>query len=87
MTCLSLLSSPPFLAYPCRVVANILKGPLVELAPRLAGYAAPGAALGLSGVLTTQAPAVTQAYAPFFENFEVAEEEGWAVITAVRRRP
>ena len=33
------------------VVANILAGPLVELAPRLAGYAAPGATLILSGVL------------------------------------
>lgn len=33
------------------VVANILAGPLVGLAPRLAGYAKPGAALALSGVL------------------------------------
>ena len=33
------------------VIANILAGPLVALAPRLAGYAAPGAALALSGVL------------------------------------
>ena len=33
------------------VVANILAGPLVGLAPRLAGYAGPGGALALSGVL------------------------------------
>jgi len=33
------------------VVANILAGPLVGLAPRLVGYAKPGAALALSGVL------------------------------------
>lgn len=33
------------------VLANILTGPLVDLAPRLAGYTKPGGALALSGVL------------------------------------
>jgi ribosomal protein L11 methyltransferase len=37
------------------VVANILRGPLLDLAPRLAFYAAPGARLALSGLLQTQA--------------------------------
>jgi ribosomal protein L11 methylase PrmA len=36
------------------VVANILAGPLVRLAPEIAALARPGAALGLSGVLATQ---------------------------------
>jgi ribosomal protein L11 methyltransferase len=68
------------------VVANILRGPLLELAPRLAGYAAPGAALGLSGILESQAPVVIEAYTPWFEGFEMAGEAGWAVVTATRRR-
>jgi len=68
-----------------RVVANILKGPLVELAPRLAAYARPGALLGLSGILKMQAPEILEAYGPVFEDFEVQEEEGWALITATRR--
>ena len=36
------------------VVANILRGPLVDLQPRLEGYAAPGSTLLLSGILTEQ---------------------------------
>lgn len=44
------------------VVANILAGPLVELAPRIASCLAPGGKLSLSGVLDTQADEVAQAY-------------------------
>lgn len=58
----------------------------MELAPRLAAYAAPGAVLGLSGILETQAPEVIQAYSPWFENFEVSGEEAWALVTASRRQ-
>ena len=36
------------------VVANILKGPLLELAPRLASYTRPGGRLLLSGILLQQ---------------------------------
>ncbi len=36
------------------VVSNILRGPLLDLRPRLTTYAAPGAQLLLSGVLETQ---------------------------------
>lgn len=79
--CTTLLRLPP-----CRVVANILRGPLIELAPRLAAYARPGAALALSGVLEEQTPAVIEAYAPWFQDFEVATEERWALVTAVRRQ-
>jgi ribosomal protein L11 methyltransferase len=68
------------------VVANILRGPLVELAPRLAAYAvSPGAVLGLSGILETQAPEVIEAYSPWFDDFEVKTEESWALITAKRK--
>ena len=44
------------------VFANILKGPLIELAPPMAGHTAPGSLVILSGLLVVQAQAVTQAY-------------------------
>lgn len=36
------------------VVANILRGPLLELQPRLTAYCKPGGRLALSGILTEQ---------------------------------
>jgi hypothetical protein len=36
------------------VMANILRGPLLELAPRLASYCRPGGRLMLSGILQEQ---------------------------------
>ena len=44
------------------VFANILKGPLIELAPAIARHLAPGGRAILSGLLTSQADAVTEAY-------------------------
>ncbi|MBP8913786.1 MAG: 50S ribosomal protein L11 methyltransferase, partial [Bilophila sp.] len=45
------------------VVANILAGPLRELAPALMARMKPGACLVLSGLLDVQADAVEAAYA------------------------
>ena len=44
------------------IFANILMGPLIDLAPDMARHAAPGGTVILSGLLTTQAEAVTAAY-------------------------
>ncbi|EPR34611.1 Ribosomal protein L11 methyltransferase [Alkalidesulfovibrio alkalitolerans DSM 16529] len=44
------------------VVANILSGPLIALAPDIAARLAPNGVLVLSGVLTEQAPGVAAAY-------------------------
>lgn len=44
------------------VVANILSGPLIQMAPRLAAAVAPGGRLILSGILVEQADAVIAAY-------------------------
>ncbi len=44
------------------IVANILSGPLIELAPGLVSRLAPGAPLMLSGILGEQVPAVSRAY-------------------------
>ena len=45
------------------VMANILAGPLVELAPRLVSLLRPGGTLVLSGILAEQADQVLDAYA------------------------
>ena len=45
------------------IFANILKGPLIDLAPDLARHLAPGGYAILSGLLNEQAPEVAAAYA------------------------
>jgi ribosomal protein L11 methyltransferase len=67
------------------LMANILAQPLIELAPRLAALAKPGAALALAGLLDTQADEVARAYRAGFELALEATEEGWALLSAVRR--
>jgi len=44
------------------IIANILAGPLIALAPDFAAALAPGGAVILAGLLDTQAAAVTAAY-------------------------
>ncbi|MCV2867948.1 50S ribosomal protein L11 methyltransferase [Defluviimonas sp. WL0002] len=44
------------------IFANILKGPLIELAPAIAGALASGGRAILSGILNTQADSVAEAY-------------------------
>ncbi len=44
------------------LIANILAGPLIELAPGFAGVIAPGATVILAGLLDTQEAAVLEAY-------------------------
>ncbi len=67
------------------VLANILAGPLVELAPRLGQVARPGGQIVLAGLLTRQATEVAQAYAPWFDIAPEAEREGWALLAGRRR--
>ena len=67
------------------LLANILAGPLVELAPRFAQAVRPGGLLALSGLLAEQAAAVTAAYLPWFDIGTTATREGWALLTGRRR--
>ncbi|MCE0490141.1 50S ribosomal protein L11 methyltransferase [Pantoea sp. Mb-10] len=67
------------------VVANILAGPLRELAPLISVLPTAGGHLGLSGVLASQAEAVCEAYAEHFALDPVAEKEEWCRITGIRR--
>ncbi|KXZ41329.1 hypothetical protein GPECTOR_547g556 [Gonium pectorale] len=67
------------------VVANILRGPLVELQPRLARYVRPGGLLLLSGILAEQAEEVAAAYASEFGGFEMRTDAQWALLTATKK--
>ena len=67
------------------VLANILAGPLVELAPELAARTRPGGRVLLSGILSSQAEEVSAAYRADFECSRAALEGEWALIEGVRR--
>jgi ribosomal protein L11 methyltransferase len=67
------------------VLANILAGPLVELAPRFAQVLRPGGHLALSGLLLEQADTVTSAYRPWFDIGTAANRDGWALLAGRRR--
>lgn len=67
------------------LLANILAGPLVSLAPQLTDLVRPGGRLALSGILAEQAEEVVNAYAGYFELDPVAEREGWVRISGTRR--
>jgi ribosomal protein L11 methyltransferase len=68
------------------VLANILAGPLIELAPRLATLVHPRGLIALSGILREQATRVTEAYAPWFDLEPPREEEDWVLLSG-RRKP
>jgi ribosomal protein L11 methyltransferase len=68
------------------LLANILAGPLCELAERFAALLEPGGRLVLSGILAHQADAVATAYRPHFDLPEYVEREGWCRLSGRRRR-
>lgn len=74
----------PDLAVDC-VLANILAGPLIELAPRLTGLLKPAGDLVLSGVLAEQVESVRAAYAERIELDPTRIREDWALICGRRR--
>ncbi len=67
------------------VIANILAGPLIELAPRLAGLVVAGGDLVLCGLLATEADAVTVAYQSWFDMNLPRSRNEWARIDGTRR--
>ena len=66
------------------VMANILAGPLIELAPTLTEACEPGGYLLLSGLLKTQAYEVKAAYGHAFDRVQVVERDDWCCIYARR---
>jgi ribosomal protein L11 methyltransferase len=67
------------------VVANILSGPLIELAPRLARLARAGGRIVLAGLLDGQAADVARAYQPWFDIGAHATRSGWTLLAGRRR--
>lgn len=83
---LELLMPEDFDGAPAAVfVANILAGPLAELAPHFAAHVQPGGALALSGILGGQAQELVERYAEWFDDLVVTTREDWVRIAGRRR--
>jgi ribosomal protein L11 methyltransferase len=69
------------------IIANILAGPLIELAPDFAKAVAPGGTVILAGLLGTQADAVAKAYES--ERLELRHRGSgeWPVLVVSSRSP
>lgn len=67
------------------VVANILAGPLVSLAPQITALVKSGGRLALSGILAEQAEDVRAAYAGAFDLDPTTSKDGWVRISGVKR--
>ncbi len=69
------------------IFANILKGPLVELAPDMAQHCAPGGIIILSGLLVVQADSILSAYAAQGFALDHREDLGeWSALTLRREQ-
>jgi ribosomal protein L11 methyltransferase len=67
------------------VVANILAGPLRELAPTITAFIAPNGLLALSGVLEEQAESLQQIYNQWCDMDPVAVQEEWVRLSGKKR--
>ncbi len=68
------------------LMANILAGPLRELAPRFAGYVQPGGHIVLSGIIEDQAEMLLQIYAEWFDMQVYQQKDEWICLSG-RKRP
>jgi ribosomal protein L11 methyltransferase len=83
---LALFLPEDFAGEPAEVfVANILAGPLGELAPTFATLARPGAPFALSGILQGQQEELLERYGEWFEGLRVDVREDWVRISGQRR--
>ncbi len=67
------------------LVANILVGPLAELAPLFARSLRSGGALALSGILDGQQDEMLARYAEWFDSLHATRRNGWIRIDGARR--
>jgi ribosomal protein L11 methyltransferase len=67
------------------LLANILAGPLAQLASDFARAIETGGTVVLSGILAGQADEVATAYEPWFLIDEISERDGWVRISAQRK--
>ncbi len=68
------------------LVANILAGPLCELAPTLAARVRTGGRILLSGLLSQQADEIISTYRQWFDMDAPGEREGWISISGTRKQ-
>ena len=69
------------------IVANILQGPLTQLAPRLAAHAHRGTLLGLSGITSNQVEDIQKAYEDVgFRNFITQTDDRDTAVTPMGHR-
>ena len=66
------------------LIANILAGPLVELAPRFAGLVRSGGKILLSGILDSQLQDILLAYGPYFQLDPANTRDEWICISGTR---
>jgi ribosomal protein L11 methyltransferase len=66
------------------LLANILIGPLLQLAPRFASLLKPGGQLVLSGILEEQVSALRSAYQPWFRITAQVDQQQWSLLHAER---
>ena len=69
------------------VVANILAGPLVDLAPTILSHLRPGGRLALSGLLVDQAETVMAAYRHVVHFDPVQIKDDWVLLSGISARP
>ena len=67
------------------LIANILAGPLVQLAPRFAALVRPAGQILLSGILKSQLDEIQSAYAPAFRLAEPRRRDDWICLDGQRR--
>ena len=67
------------------VIANILSGPLAELASMLAGHAKTGGDIVLSGILKEQAAPLIETYSQYFKMDAPVFEEDWVLLHGVKK--
>ncbi len=67
------------------VMANILCGPLVELAPSIVDRIKFGGSIILSGILKDQAEQITHTYQHWFESLALKERDGWILLHGLNR--
>lgn len=67
------------------VVANILAGPLAQLAPQIADLAKPGGKLALSGLLAEQAEEISDCYSQWFDMAPAVQQGDWILLSGTKR--
>lgn len=66
------------------VLANILAGPLQQLVPTLTAFCQPNTDIVLSGILASQADAVSTTYQNYFDMEQAVQKEDWVRLTGRR---